>query len=112
MRNSDRLLRGLARVLPREFRERVFEPALADIQLDEVTTPRPFARTILLVECFRLGMRQHLWHRGRPTGIAVALVVMLVVGALVASRLRYAADWKAEAARAAGAKTAPAHPRR
>jgi hypothetical protein len=105
MPNSDRLVRGLARLLPQEFRERVFEPALADIQLDDATRRRrPLARAMLLVECLRLGMPQHLWRKGRPTGIAIALIVVLVVGALVASRLRYATEWKAEAARAAGAK--------
>jgi len=100
MRDSnDRLLRMAARLLPREFRERVFEPALADVQLDEVTARRPFARIVLAAECIRLGIPRHFWRKRRPTRAAVALLVMVALGALVQARLRYAGDWKANAAR-------------
>jgi hypothetical protein len=102
MPDRDRFLRTCARALPREFRERVFEPALADIQLDELTARRPLARAILIVECLRLGMPRHFWRKGRPTAATVALVVVLLLGALVRARLSYAAEWRAEAARAAG----------
>jgi hypothetical protein len=94
---SERLLHACARLLPKEFRERVFEPALADLEFDERTgRRRPFARAIFLAECLRIGLRQHLWRRGRLTAAAVALLVALAVGALVVTRLRYAAEWKAE----------------
>ena len=76
-----------ARFLPREFRERVFEPAWADVLLDE---QRPGAhrrgavlsRFVLVLECLRLGLPQLVWHRGRLTrlarGAAVAVVVVAV----------------------------------
>ena len=101
MVDRDRFLRAFARLLPREFRERVFEPALADIRLDESTLRRPFARAILVVECVRLGVPQHVWRRGRPTIAAVALVVALALSAFVVVRLRYAAEWKADAVHSA-----------
>jgi hypothetical protein len=47
-------------------------------------------------------MPRHFWRKGRPTAATVALVVVLLLGALVRARLSYAAEWRAEAARAAG----------
>src|SRR5262245_7242743 len=99
MPDSDRIVRGLARALPKEFRERVFEPALSDIQLDELTRRRPLARALLVFECFRLGVPLYFWRRGRPTVVTVALLIALVLGAAVSVRLRYAAEGKAEAGR-------------
>jgi hypothetical protein len=100
MRDKDRLLRTAARMLPREFRERVFEPALSDIELDELVAPRPFARTVLVVECVRLGVPKYFWRKGRPTLAAVAVAVLIALGALIEMRLRYASDWDASASRA------------
>jgi hypothetical protein len=102
MRTDDRVLRRFAHVLPREFRERVFEPALADIRLDELTRRRPFARLILAAECLRLGLPQYVWARRRPTklGITLAIAATVAVGVIVGVRLRYAAQWKTEATRA------------
>jgi len=94
----DRLVRGFAHLLPREFRERVFEPALADIRLDELTRRRPFARVILAVECLRLGLPQHVWVRRRPTRLGITVAVAVAVALLVVGRLRYAAHWKDPAA--------------
>jgi hypothetical protein len=98
MRTDDRVLRRFAHVLPREFRERVFEPALADIRLDELTRRRPFARLILAAECLRLGLPQYVWARRRPTKLGITLAVAIAVAMLVGARLRYAAQWKDEAA--------------
>jgi hypothetical protein len=101
MRDRDRVLRWFAGVLPREFKERVFEPALADLQLDEAAgTRRRWARTRLALECARIGLPHYLWRRSRPTRAAVALGVAAIVVALVAARLRYGEQWKAESPQA------------
>ncbi len=92
------LLRLIALVLPREFRERVFEPALADLLLAEQDVPaswrRAFlARIVLLVECLRIGLPRFVWERGRLTRLARAvLVVLLVIAAAfaLAQRAAYA----------------------
>jgi len=96
MRDRDRLLRGLALLMPREFRERVFEPALSDIRLDEATNRRPLARLVLVLECVRLGVPLYFWRKGRPTIVTVTLVALLVAGVLVRARWRYAAEWRAQ----------------
>lgn len=93
-------LRWLARVLPREFRERVFEPALADLRLDEATHGRrDWARVTLVLECLRIGLPQYLWRRRRPTRAALLLGATAVVVAVAAMRARYGARtarWRAE----------------
>jgi hypothetical protein len=87
----------LSRLLPREFRERVFEPALADLLLDEETTRRGrWPRLLLVAECARIGLPQHLWRRRRPTRLGLALGLIALVVALGVSRRRYAARWEAE----------------
>jgi len=97
MRSADRVLAWFARALPREFRERVFEPALADIRLGDADgTSRRWARAALVVECLRLGMPRHLWRRGRPTRTAFAVVVVALLVVLAAARRNYAAQWKDE----------------
>ena len=74
MADSDRVLRMMSRLLPRELRERVFEPALADLLASEAgasRTPRwRLARLVLVLECFRLSIPQLLWRRRRPTLVA------------------------------------------
>ena len=97
MRDKDWLLRGFARALPKEFRERVFDPSLADIRLDELHARRPLARAILVLECLRLGLPQYLWRRGRPTAAGIAILIAVAVGTLAVMRLRYVAAWKAGA---------------
>ena len=92
-----RSLRWLARLLPREVRERVFEPALADLRLDESAAGRRrWARLMLGLECLRIGLPQHLWRRRRPTRAALVLGATAIVVALAVSRLHYAARWRAE----------------
>ena len=81
--------RGFSRILPREFRERVFEPAWADILLEERAEgrrPSVFrARFVLFLECLRLGLPQLVWHRGQPTQLArrgltaIAVIVALIL---------------------------------
>ena len=104
MARSHRFFRAFARVLPREFRERVFEPAWADILLDEQEagagrggsrgTGTLRVRFVLMLECLRLGLPQLLWYRGRPTRLArrgaVALAVIAAI--LLLMRVGYAAD--------------------
>jgi hypothetical protein len=95
MARSDALLRGLSRVLPPEFRDRVFEPALADLQLEERFSrvsqwARWAARAILVAESMRLGIPQLAWRRGRLTRLAAAVLVVLGVTALAIQRTGYA----------------------
>jgi hypothetical protein len=90
------ILRALARVLPSEFRERVFEPALADLRLEEARSAAPllwrwFSRAIFVGECLRLGVPQLVWRRGRPTRIAGALLAAIVLASLVIQRINYGA---------------------
>jgi hypothetical protein len=92
MVNDETLIRGLARLLPREFRERVFDPALADLRVDAIgRTHREQASSRLrfAFECVRLGARQHVWHRGRPTRLGNAIFLALLVSALVVQRISY-----------------------
>jgi hypothetical protein len=93
MVNDETFIRTLARLLPREFRERVFDPALADLRVDAIgRTHREQASSRLrfAFECVRLGVRQHVWHRGRPTRLGNAIFLALLVSALVVQRISYA----------------------
>lgn len=89
MARNGGLLRLVARCLPREFRERVFEPAIGDYRL-ELASRRPGASRRLagelwfVAECLRIGVPQFVWMRGRPTraGRIAALAVIVVVGAV------------------------------
>ena len=93
------LLALLRRLVPREFRERVVEPAWADLALEEHASPPRLAgallaRVILVLECLRLGLPTLVWNRGRLTRFARAgLVVMLLIvtALLIARRRAYAA---------------------
>lgn len=93
MGRSDTTFRVVARLLPSKFRERVFEPALIDLQLEE-TDPvrgshRTFARMALIAECLRLGVPQFFWYRRRPTRLTMGLVGLFVVATIVVQRLTY-----------------------
>jgi hypothetical protein len=100
MAGSGVILRALARVLPGEFRQRVFEPALADLLFEEArsTTGRSrrwLAGVALVGECLRLGIPQLVWRRGRPTRFGTALVAAMLVTALVIQRINYSATaWR------------------
>ena len=94
MARNDRLLQALARLLPKEFRERVFEPAWADIRLDESRAAARrrtawMVRLVLVAECLRLGLPQLLWHRGRPTRFAAAALLLILVVSLLVARSNY-----------------------
>jgi hypothetical protein len=101
MARSEPLILGLAHVLPREFRERVFEPACTDLMLEHhasgyTNASAIRAQLVIALECLRIGLPQFLWHHGRPTRAArygLALAVALI---LVAMRIAYArAHWPA-----------------
>jgi hypothetical protein len=90
------ILRALPRLLPREFRERVFEPALADLEYEERSSRARgarqwFALTILIAECLRLGAPQLVWRRGRPTRLGAGVLAALLLLALLIQRSRYVA---------------------
>lgn len=93
MGGSDTALRIVARLLPREFRERVFEPAVTDLKLDEADPDRrsrgAFGRIVLIAECVRLGGPQLFWHRRRPTRLMIGLVGVFVIAMVVVQRLNY-----------------------
>ena len=88
MGRNGRSLPLFSRLLPREFRERIFAPAWADVLLEEQQSGAyrghvVLARVVLAMECLRLGLPQLVWHRGRLTrlarGVAVALVAVAVL---------------------------------
>jgi hypothetical protein len=101
---ADRAIRFAARALPREFRERVFEPALADLRINENGAPsNGLERLFLMLECLRIGLPQHVWRRGRPTRLGLTLACALLLVGFVAVRLHYAAEWRADEMRTHGA---------
>ena len=88
----------VARLLPRPFRERVVEPAYADLLLDQDrahggTAGRLAARGVFALECCRLGLPAWLWWRGRPTrfsqGMAAILALFALLIWIVATQLSY-----------------------
>lgn len=92
MAADEKLIRALARLLPRDFRDRVFEPALADLRLDALRGTRwstTSARWRFAFECLRLGGPQHVWRRGRPTRLGTAILVALLLSACVIERINY-----------------------
>lgn len=97
--DSHWFFRAFARILPKEFRERVFEPAWGDILLEEHHAGGSLkafrARCVLFLECLRLGIPQLVWQQGRPThlarrGIAAAAVI---VGLMLLMRVGYAGTY-------------------
>ena len=97
MRRSETLLGVFARVLPREFRERVFEPAVADLLLAEhAQAPgnpaRWCARAGLVGACLSVGLPRLIWSRGRPTRFACVVLLATAVTALAIQRAHYRHD--------------------
>lgn len=90
------MLRAFGRLLPKEFRERVWTPAWEELRGGELSRgarwPAKLAgRAILFAEGIRLGMPQYVWRRGRLTGAGKAILVVLLLAALVIQRSRYPA---------------------
>ena len=90
------ILRALPRLLPQEFRERVLEPALADVEHEERSSRvrrsrRWLALTILIAECLRLGVPQFVWRRGRPTRLGLSVLAVILLLILLIQRSRYVA---------------------
>lgn len=91
-------LPAVARLLPRVFRERVLEPAYADLLLEE-RVRRPgggrhlASRCAFVAECLRLGLPAWLWWGGKPTrlsaGVAAGFVVFALLIWVVATNVRY-----------------------
>jgi hypothetical protein len=80
-------------LLPRDFRERVFEPALADLRIEEAELSRRrwLARVVLCAECVRLMLPSLVWQRRRLTKVGAAMLVGLLIAIIVLQRLSYAA---------------------
>ena len=81
------VLRVLSRVLPGEFRERVFVPAFADYMLDygpdgpsrgHGAIGRIAAGVVLWLEVVRLAIPSYFWYRGRLTRVGVASLAGLI----------------------------------
>lgn len=94
MARKDAALRIFARLLPADFRERVFEPALTDLWLEEGgmdarATRRWGARLVIIAESLRLGLPQFVWRHGRPTRLGGGLVAVMLVVALLIQRHNY-----------------------
>lgn len=91
------VLKNLARLLPRTFRERVFEPAWADLVLTgrgdySAHGPSALAQLTLLATCLWVLVLQILWQQvtwRRPVRIARTVVLLLVVTGYVILRARY-----------------------
>ena len=97
--HSHSLIGLIVKIFPREFRERVVEPAYNDLIAEELTsgqdrkrrsTPfRAWSRVGLVLSCFRVGLPRFFWNAGRPTVLAnvIALsVIFLGVFVLVVSQ--------------------------
>ncbi len=91
---SDAQLSGvvgvLVRFLPREFRDRVVEPAYNDLLADEladlegVAGHRAWSRVRFSFSCLRVGAPQFFWKRGRPTLLASSLAFVFAgIGFLI-----------------------------
>ena len=94
MPRPELLFRAVARLLPAEFRERVFEPSVADLLLAEhehaTSRARRFlGRVLLVVEALRLGVPQYVWRRRRLTRIGIAVLAATVVVIIIVQRLEY-----------------------
>ena len=69
----------LLRFLPREFRDRVVEPAYNDLLAEELAdlesfvAHRAWSRVRFSFSCLRVGAPQLFWNRGRPTVLASSL---------------------------------------
>jgi hypothetical protein len=91
MSGKDRLLVAMSYVLPREIRERIFEPALDDVWMREASEPRPrhrvFDRVVLVFECSRLGMMHLMWQRRRPTRFVLAASAAVALAMLLIARI-------------------------
>lgn len=80
----------LLRFLPREFRDRVVEPAYNDLLAEELADLESFAahrawsRVRFSFSCLRVGVPQLFWNRGRPTLLASSLAFVFAgIGFLV-----------------------------
>ena len=82
------LLGLVVRILPREFRERVVEPAYNDLLAEEVAVSRggknvpvpyrAWSRIGLVLSCFGVGLPRFFWNAGRPTILTNLIVLTLV----------------------------------
>jgi len=92
--------RVLGRLLPSEVRERVFEPAFADLMRDELTVSQRPARasfglraTGMCLRCLPIAVPQIFLKRGRLTRFGRAsmwVAAVLVTVALVVANMRHA----------------------
>ena len=93
MRGKDRFLVAVSHMLPREIRERIFEPALDDVWMREAANPnsrhRVFDRVVLVLECSRLGMTHLVWQRRRPTRLVLAAGAAIALAMLFIARMNY-----------------------
>jgi hypothetical protein len=93
MSGKDRFLVVLSHILPREIRERIFDPALDDVWMREASDPsrrhRMFDRVVLVLECARLGATHLVWQRRRPTRLVLAASAAIALATLLIARINY-----------------------
>lgn len=90
-------LERFGRLLPRSFRERVFEPAVADLVLTNRANhrerrPGALAQLSLIMTCLWVLVLQIAWQQPtprRPLRVARNVVLLLVVTWYVILRIRY-----------------------
>jgi hypothetical protein len=97
-----RLTRWFARLLPREFRQRVFEPSLSDLELDELEEQpqlgashggfrwrRAARRMAFWGACIRVGVPLLFWRNGRLTRLSTMLIIGAAVSLVAIQRVEY-----------------------
>ncbi len=90
---ADTMLVWLGRILPREFVDRVAEPALSDEVHHWSASGRVplLGRARFLCSCLLVGAPQLFWVRRRPTGVALFLagsaLALLIAFVLLARSL-------------------------
>lgn len=90
------VLEGFARLLPRAFREQVFEPALADLVLthraEQARRPGAFAQLALIASCLWVLLVQIAWRQitpRRPVRLARTVVLAVLLAWYVILRTHY-----------------------
>lgn len=90
------VLEGFARLLPRTFRERVFDPALADLVLthraEQARRPGALAQLALVACCTWVLVSQIAWRQitpRRPVRLVRTVALAVLLASYLIFRTRY-----------------------